>query len=151
MKLSNKARYGVRAMFDIAYHNDGSPTQIRTIAERQAIPPRFLEQIFQDLKRAGLVTSKRGPKGGYALALKADEIRVGDVIRAVEGPIVLTSSDAHRPGGDATSRRITEEAFVDLGREIEGCLDAVTLADLCARGEAEGVRRKPPRRYVYSI
>lgn len=151
MKLSNKARYGVRAMFDIAYHNDGSPTQIRTIAERQAIPPRFLEQIFQDLKRAGLVTSKRGPKGGYALAMGADEVRVGDIIRAVEGPIVLTSSDAHRPGGDATSRRITEEAFADLGREIEGCLDAVTLADLCARGEAEGVRRKPPRRYVYSI
>lgn len=151
MKLSNKARYGVRAMFDIAYHNDGSPTQIRTIAERQAIPPRFLEQIFQDLKRAGLVTAKRGPKGGYALALEPDEVRVGDIIRAVEGPLVLTSSDAHRPGGDATSRRITEEAFADLGREIESCLDAVTLADLCARGEAEGVRRKPPRRYVYSI
>ncbi len=151
VKLSNKARYGVRAMFDIAYHNDGSPTQIRSIAERQSIPPRFLEQIFQDLKRAGLVTSKRGPKGGYALALPSDEVRLGDIIRAVEGPIVLTSSDAHRPGGDATSRQITEEAFADLGRSIEGCLDAMSLADLCARGEAEGVRRKPPRRYVYSI
>ena len=115
------------------------------------IKPSTLSGHLAALKRAGLVTSKRGPKGGYALALPSDEVRLGDIIRAVEGPIVLTSSDAHRPGGDATSRQITEEAFADLGRSIEGCLDAMSLADLCARGEAEGVRRKPPRRYVYSI
>ncbi len=151
MKLSNKGRYGVRAMFDIAYHNSGKATQIRVIAERQAIPPRFLEQIFQDLKRAGLVTSKRGPRGGYALARPAEQVSIGDVVRAVEGPVALVSSDTHRPRGDATSRRITEQAFEELAHEIDRSFDAITLDDLCARGESEGVRRRPPRRYVYSI
>lgn len=92
MKLSNKGRYGVRAIFDIAFHNHGKATQIKDIAERQAIPPRFLEQIFQDLKRAGLVSSKRGPRGGYQLALSPAEIRIGDIIRALEGPITLAST-----------------------------------------------------------
>ena len=81
-------------MFDIAYHSQDQPgvaAQAKDIARREEIPLRYLEQIFQDLKRAGLVTSKRGPKGGYALALPAEDVCVGDVIRAVEGPIVLTS------------------------------------------------------------
>jgi len=71
VKLSNKGRYGVRAIFDIAFHNEGRATQIKEIAERQAIPPRFLEQIFQDLKRAGLVASRRGPRGARPPARRA--------------------------------------------------------------------------------
>jgi Rrf2 family protein len=89
VKLSNKGRYAVRALFDIAFYNDGRPTQVKEIAERQGIPPRFLEQIFQDLKRANLVGSKRGPQGGYSLGRRAGEIRLGDVVRALEGPVVL--------------------------------------------------------------
>ena len=96
VKLSNKGRYGVRALFDIAFHNDGRPTQIKDIAEREAIPARFLEQIFQDLKRAGLVGAKRGPRGGYHLARPAEEIRLGDVVRALEGPITITGHGARR-------------------------------------------------------
>ncbi|MFW5925505.1 MAG: RrF2 family transcriptional regulator [Myxococcota bacterium] len=148
MKLSNKGRYGVRAMFDIAFHNEGRATQIKDIARRQAIPPRFLEQIFQDLKRAGLVTSKRGPKGGYALARPTGEITLGDVIRALEGPIVL---GAVKESGDATSREVTDQVFQELSERIEGCFDATTIQDLCERGEAVGMHRGPPRRYVYSI
>jgi len=151
VKLSNKGRYGVRAVFDIAFHNEGRATQIKEIAARQAIPPRFLEQIFQDLKRAGLVTSKRGPKGGYALARAPGDIRMGDVIRALEGPIVISSPQTDRPEGDATSRAITEEAFAELSDSIDACFDTITFEDLCERGEASGVRRKAPRRYVYSI
>lgn len=150
VKLSNKGRYGVRALFDIAFHNDGRPTQVRVIAQRQGIPPRFLEQIFQDLKKAGLVTSKRGPKGGYALARPSDQIRVGDIVRALEGPIALASPDEGAKG-DPRSRAVTEAAFAELAKRIQGCLDEVSIADLCERGEAEGIRRKPPRRYVYSI
>jgi Rrf2 family transcriptional regulator, iron-sulfur cluster assembly transcription factor len=93
VKLSSKGRYGIRAIFDIAFHNHGEATQIKDIAERQAIPPRFLEQIFQDLKRAGLVTSKRGPKGGYALAKAPGEVRVGDVVRALEGEVRVGDTD----------------------------------------------------------
>ena len=150
MKLSNTGRYGVRAIFDIAFHNHGKATQIKDIAERQAIPPRFLEQIFQDLKRAGLVSSKRGPRGGYQLALAPSEIRIGDIVRALEGPITL-SSGKEKGEGDATSRAVTEEAFEELSREIDACFDAKTIEDLCERGEALGYRRRPPSRYVYVI
>ncbi len=150
VKLSNKGRYGVRAIFDIAFHSGGKATQIKDISRRQAIPPRFLEQIFQDLKRAGLVTSKRGPRGGYALAIDPDDIRLGDIVRALEGPIVLARGDGNGDG-DETSRVVTENAFSELSDSIEACFDAITIQDLCDRGDAHGVRRAPPRRYVYSI
>lgn len=151
MKLSNKGRYGVRAIFDIAFHSAGRATQIKDISRRQAIPPRFLEQIFQDLKRAGLVTSKRGPRGGYALATEPSAIRLGDIIRALEGPILIANAVGQVPGGDETSRAVTEEVFSELSNNVEACFDAVTIQDLCDRGDAHGVRRAPPRRYVYSI
>ena len=152
MKLSNKGRYGVRAVFDIAFHSHGRATQIKDIAERQAIPPRFLEQIFQDLKRVGLVSSKRGPRGGYQLAKAPGDIRIGDIVRALEGPVQVSSPRSEgRPRGDATSRAVTEEVFRELSDRIEGCFDDITIEDLCERGEAQGVRRDPPRRYVYSI
>ncbi len=151
MKLSNKGRYGVRAIFDIAFHSGGKATQIKDISRRQAIPPRFLEQIFQDLKRAGLVTSKRGPRGGYALAMDAEDIRVGDIVRALEGPIVLAGEAEDDGNGDETSRVVTESVFSELSESIEACFDAITIQDLCDRGDAHGVRRAPPRRYVYSI
>ena len=70
----------------------GRPTQVKDISERAAIPARFLEQIFQDLKRAGLVGAKRGPRGGYHLAKPALEIRLGDVVRALEGPIAISGT-----------------------------------------------------------
>ena len=150
MKLSNKGRYGVRAIFDIAFHSGGKATQIKDISRRQAIPPRFLEQIFQDLKRAGLVTSKRGPRGGYALAMGPDDIRLGDIVRALEGPVLLAGND-RSSDVDETSRVVTETVFAELSDSIEACFDAVTIQDLCDRGDAHGVRRAPPRRYVYSI
>lgn len=153
MKLSNKGRYGVRAIFDIAFHNEGRATQIKEIAERQAIPPRFLEQIFQDLKRAGLVASRRGPRGGYQLAKPPAEIRLGDIVRALEGPIAVSApkDESQTQEGDATSRAVTEEAFEEVSRRIEACFDEVTIEDLCERGEALGYRRRPPSRYVYVI
>ena len=152
MKLSTRSRYATLALFDIAFHNEGQPTQVRQIAERQDIPARFLEQIFQDLKRAGLVTSKRGPRGGYALAQGSGDIRVGDIIRALEGPTQIEADTDDQPGaGDALSRRVTQQVFEELAASIEACFDALTLDDLCARSEAGGVRRGPPRRYVYSI
>jgi len=152
MKLSNKGRYGVRAVFDIAFHSRGKATQIKDISQRQGIPPRFLEQIFQDLKRAGLVSSKRGPKGGYQLAQGPNEIRIGDIVRAVEGPVMLqTPPGTSKEAGDPRSREVTEALFGELSEQIEACLDAITIEDLCERGEEAGLRRTPPRRYVYSI
>jgi Rrf2 family protein len=143
VKLSNKGRYGVRALFDIAFHNDGRPTQIKDIAAREAIPPRFLEQIFQDLKRAGLVGAKRGPRGGYHLARPARDIRLGDVVRALEGPIAITSrTDEVKRTLTPDGKDVTDAVFRELSNRIEGCFDAVSIADMCQRGDELGLRRQ---------
>ena len=77
MRLSTQSRYGVRAIFDIAYHSEGLETQVKDISRRQGISQRYLEQIFQKLKRAGIVGSKRGPSGGYFLGKKPEDISCG--------------------------------------------------------------------------
>jgi Rrf2 family protein len=153
VKLSNKGRYAVRALFDIAFYNDGGPTQVKDIAERQSIPPRFLEQIFQDLKRAGIVGSKRGPQGGYSLARRPGDVRLGDVVRALEGPITLGEREptGRRAESPNDSRRVTESVFRDLSLKVEACFDAVTIADVCARANELGLRRAPSHRHVYVI
>lgn len=150
VKLSNKGRYGVRALYDIAFHNDGRPTQIREIAEREMIPARFLEQIFQDLKRAGIVGSKRGPRGGYHLARPADQISLGDVIRALEGPVavMVAEDDARAPRGGPDA---TASIFRDLSTSIEKCFDSISIADVCERGLSLGARRRSRDRSSYVI
>jgi Rrf2 family protein len=85
MRLSTKTRYGLRALFDIAYNSGNLPTQIQDISRRQAISPRYLEQIFQSLKKGGILKSKRGPHGGYFLARGIEEITVLDILTATEG------------------------------------------------------------------
>jgi Rrf2 family transcriptional regulator, iron-sulfur cluster assembly transcription factor len=161
VKLSSKGRYAVRALFDIAFYNDGKPTQVKDIAERQDIPPRFLEQIFQDLKRAGLVGSKRGPQGGYNLQLATSEIRVGDILRVTEGPVSLCegaeSPDLQTQVSRASDRShgsvrdVTETMFNELSSRIEACLDDVSLQDMCDRAEKAGLRKPGIHRYQYVI
>ncbi|MDB4972447.1 MAG: Iron-sulfur cluster regulator IscR [Myxococcaceae bacterium] len=151
MKLSNKGRYGVRALFDLAFHGGGTSSQIREIAERQSIPPRFLEQIFQDLRRAGLVSSKRGPRGGYQLTRAPREVSLGDVIRALEGKLSPYTPEEDSGQGDPASIAVTETAFRELAERIEACFETVTLEDLCQQAEERGVHRGTPGGYVYVI
>lgn len=153
MKLSNKARYAVRALFDIAFFHEVRPAQVKDIAERQGIPPRFLEQIFQDLKRSRIVDSKRGPQGGYRLARDASQVSLGDIVRAVEGPVMLGDPNETAPRRRLAqdTRRVTESVFQDLSMRVEGCLDAMSLADLCSRAERLGLQRPGAQRYVYVI
>jgi Rrf2 family iron-sulfur cluster assembly transcriptional regulator len=149
VKLSNKGRYGVRALFDLAFHGEGASSQIREIAERQRIPARFLEQIFQDLRRAGLVSSKRGPRGGYQLTRAPREISLGDVLRAIEGD--ATGYAGEEAADESPDLAVTEAAFRELGRRISACFEEVSIEDLCLRAEEFGVRRSAPGGYVYSI
>lgn len=152
MKLSNKGRYGVRALFDIAFHNDGKPTQIREIAGRQAIPVRFLEQIFQELKKAGIVGAKRGPRGGYHLARAASEITIGDIFRALEGPIVVCPENDDEEGERIPSSPDASNAiFRQLASNVEKCFDELSIANVCAQGDALGIRRGTRERVTYVI
>ncbi|MCC6216304.1 MAG: Rrf2 family transcriptional regulator [Polyangiaceae bacterium] len=142
VKLSSKSRYALRALFDLAYYSPRQPVQIREIVDREGIPARFLEQIFQELKRAGIVASKRGPRGGYSLARSARDVRLGDVLRAVEGPVALAGAPAARresPRIDA--RRATDVVLRELSARVESCFDDVTLADVCHRAESLGLPR----------
>ena len=144
----------MRALFDIAFYNDGQPTQVKDIAERQAIPQRFLEQIFQDLKRSGIVGSKRGPQGGYLLARPAKDIPLGEVVRVIEGPVSLGEGVPHpsSPGDPAADGlRVTESVFEDVSFQLERCLDAVTIADVCEKAHVLGVRRPGEGSYMYFI
>ena len=149
LRLSNRARYAVRALYDLAtdlaFGDADSSRQARDVASRQRIPLRFLEQIFQELKRAGLVASKRGPRGGFRLARSPDEVRLGDVLRAVDGPVALAPQVAMRGRRRdrhhvADMRDVADAFLADIGRSVEQCFDDVTLRDLCARGEELGLR-----------
>lgn len=151
MKFSSKGLYGVQAIFDLAFHAEGGAAQVKEICERQAIPPRFLEQVFQDLRRAGIVTSKRGPHGGYHLALAPENIKLGDILRALEGPVQLLPVARSEALMEASSYRVADEAFKGISSSIAACLDAVTIADMCNKAEAMGIARRPPPAYVYAI
>lgn len=145
----------MRALFDIAFYNDGQPTQVRDIADRQAIPQRFLEQIFQDLKRSGIVGSKRGPQGGYLLARPAGEIRLGEVVRIIEGPVALgDGAGTKMKKGEnisADGQRVADAVFAEVSSKITDCLNAVTIADVCQKADDLGIRRPGALGYVYSI
>jgi Rrf2 family transcriptional regulator, iron-sulfur cluster assembly transcription factor len=134
MKLSTKGRYAVMAMVDLAQNSAGQPVSLADISERQAISLSYLEQLFAKLRRAGLVQSVRGPGGGYRLSGSPEEIRISEVIVAVDEPIKTTSCT---PGASAgcirkTTRCMTHDLWEELGHQIHGYLSSVSLSDVCA-------------------
>jgi Rrf2 family protein len=155
MRLSTKTRYGVRAIFDIAFHNgdpNSAAAQAKDIARREQIPLRYLEQIFQDLRRAGLVESKRGPRGGYHLKRAPAEITLGHVVRALQGSIddmFVVDRDGEDPG--RASQAVTSELWKDLANHVTAWFDRVTIADLVARGEKLGLTRAGSEQPMYFI
>ena len=96
MKISTKSRYGLRAVFDIAYHSAGLSTQVKEISARQAISPRYIEQIFQKLKKAGIIKSIRGPSGGYYLAKKPTRSASATSSGLPRGPSGLSTARARQ-------------------------------------------------------
>lgn len=112
MKLSAKSRYGVRFMIDLAEHNNEDPVQISNIAERQGISIKYLEQIVPSLKRANLIKSIRGPKGGHMLARPPEEIRMGEVLAVLEEDITdcVKNPDACDRADNCKSRDMWEMA-----------------------------------------
>ena len=154
MKLTTQSRYGVRAIFDIAYNSEGLETQVKDISRRQAISPRYLEQIFQKLKRAGIVGSKRGPSGGYFLNKKPEDITVGEIVRITEGGIdpvlCLDPEDSAQPCdrlGECVTRLIWNEA----GNRLKEYFDSVTIKDLCGMAQKMGLRKELEQRFMYYI
>ena len=123
----------MRAMVDLAQHNEDGPVQCHEIAQRQDISVSYLEQLFVRLRKAGLVESTRGPGGGFRLTRQPERIRAGDVIRAVEGPIALAPclENTLRPACPRVTICLTRRLWQEISEQVTEKLDAVTLADLC--------------------
>ena len=132
------------AMVDIALNSEGNPISLQDISARQHIALNYLEQIFALLRKEGLVTSLRGPGGGYLLNGSPDAIKVGDIITAVDESMKITRcSDAELTGcmHDKT-RCLTHDLWEGLGNHIRHYLDSVSLADIC--------HRKTPKQGYYA-
>src|SRR5881227_3509154 len=95
--IAQKTRYALRSLLFLAEEQGGAPVQLSRIAETQRVPPKYLELIMLDLKKAGIVKSARGPKGGYRLARPSEQISFGEVVRTMEGPIALVSCAIRAP------------------------------------------------------
>ena len=142
MKLGTKGRYAVMAMVDLAMQESKKPVNLSQIAERQEISLAYLEQLFTKLRRAKLVKSIRGPGGGYQLSYPSTNIRIYDIIMAVDESIEVTRC---KPDGALSciskgSRCLTHDLWDELGRQIHLYLNSVTLEDIC-EGRVLGTSR----------
>ena len=133
MRLSTKGRYAVMAMADLACQKRDKPIALADIAQRQEISLSYLEQLFGKLRRGNLVKSVRGPGGGYLLARAASDMRICDIILAVNEPIKATRCTPGCPEGchGNPGRCLTHDLWEELGNQIYLYLSSVTLADVC--------------------
>ncbi len=150
VRLSLQVQYAICGIFDLAYNGEGEPIQIRVICERQGIPARYLEQIFQRLRRAQLVASKRGPGGGYTLARAPSEITLRSVVEAVEGPLDEVLAMTASQGSSADGYR-PEFLWRDLAARFAAALDETTLEALCREAARHDIRRAHPEAPMYFI
>lgn len=125
----------MRAMFDLAQRHGDGPIPLKMIAERQGISEHYLEQLMSTLRKAGLVTSVRGAQGGYRLAQEPHAVTVGDIIRALEGPVLTVYGEESEEDGAARSDNVEQIVILNmwrrLGDMVNRALDSVTLASLC--------------------
>jgi Rrf2 family protein len=139
MILSQKCQYAFRAVFELARHyGTEQPVSVAEIAEIQAIPPRFLEQILAELKQGGFVTSRRGAQGGYVLGVSPAELRVGDIIRFIEGPIspvkcIIQEDDA---GCSLRADCMFQDFWQRAKEAVEQVYDSTTFQDLAREAES---------------
>ena len=143
MQLTTRSRYGLRMLLDIALHGGDGPVRIQDIAKRRNISVKYLEQLIRALKKAGFIHSKRGPKGGHVLAVPADQIRVGDVVRALESRPELTECVGNPEtcliANDCVTRQIWAKATASVFRE----LDAICIADLMVQARRSEILGLP--------
>ncbi|NNM52920.1 MAG: Fe-S cluster assembly transcriptional regulator IscR, partial [Pseudomonadales bacterium] len=138
MRLTTKGRYAVTAMLDLALHGSYGPVSLADISVRQSISVSYLEQLFARLRRAELVSSVRGPGGGYQLSRPGVSIVIAEIIDAVD-----ESVDATRCGGQGDCQEgltcLTHELWMDLSRQIHGFLSAISLQQLVESHEIKAV------------
>lgn len=141
MRVSARADYAIRALLELAAAGPDAPVRADAIAQAQAIPSKYLENLLGDLRRARLIASQRGLRGGYRLARPAASIALADVIRAIDGPLTGVRDDAPEdvayPGAAASLR----EVWIALRASMRGVLEATSLADVASGRLPPAVRK----------
>ncbi len=145
MRLTTKGRYAVTAMLDLALHGSNGPVSLADISGRQDISLSYLEQLFAKLRRSELVTSVRGPGGGYCLSRGLDDIFVAQIVDAVNEAV-----DATGCGGTSTCQQgevcLTHHLWCDLSDQIHNFLSQISLANLVERREVQRVSARQDAR-----
>jgi len=144
MKLSTRGRYGIHAMYDLAVNYGDGPQSIKMIAERQAIPEAYLEQLIALLRKAKLVISNRGAMGGYRLAHKPEEITVGQVLRALEGGLNLVECLTEEEQCGKSCACPSRVVWLKIQQGLNSIVDGITLKDMideytCAKALGEEI------------
>tara|TARA_R110002110_G_scaffold415612_6_gene652097 strand:- start:125438 stop:125893 length:456 start_codon:yes stop_codon:yes gene_type:complete len=149
-RLSRKTLFAIEAVLDIAYHAGPAPVQSREITRRQGIPRRYLEQVLQNLVRAGVLTGVRGPRGGYRLARERRRITLADIVTVIlemEARDDPTDADDGSPLGTQVVRPLWREMAEDCMEQLQ----KITIQDLCNRARDAGVESEEPERVDYTI
>ena len=147
MRLTTKGRYAVTAMLDLALHKSQGPISLSDISSRQAISLSYLEQLFSKLRRSELVSSVRGPGGGYELKRGSDEIFIAQIIDAVDESVDTTKCQG---AGDCQGGEtcLTHYLWEDLSEQIHAFLESISLADLVAKNEVRKIGDNQDRRQI---
>jgi Rrf2 family protein len=132
MHVTAKADYAVRAVIELAQSTQGSPRKVDAVAQAQAIPVSFLENILTQLRSAGLVRSQRGPEGGYWLARPAEQVSLADVIRAVEGPLVGVRGQRPEELEYGGSAEALQQVWIALRTNLRRVLEQVSVAQVAS-------------------
>jgi Rrf2 family protein len=149
MRLSLQVHYAICGIFDLAYNGQGDLVQARVVGERQGIPTRYLEQIFQRLRKADLIVGKRGPGGGYTLARPAAKITLREIVEAVEGPLGAAEGWGDASGDAGPSR--PDFLWAELSSKFARVLNDTNLEQVCRRAAQAAVRRAHPEALSYQI
>jgi Rrf2 family protein len=130
MKISTRGRYGVKLLLDLAQHPSEDHLTLASVAQRQGISVRYLEQVAIILRRSGIIRSVKGAQGGYALARKPENIVLGDVLRGLEGDMFIIDPLLENEPETRLQHCIRENVFDKINERIAGIIDRETLADL---------------------
>ncbi len=148
-RLPKKVFFALEAVVDVAYNARPDPVQSKDITKRQGIPQRYLEQVMQQLVRAGILRGVRGPKGGYRLARERRRISVGDIVRVVgEADEEEKNVDV---GKSELGKRVVAPLWDQLETDIMKRLDQITMDDLCNDAAKEGIATAEQESYDFVI
>lgn len=147
MRLTTKGRYAVTAMLDLALHENQGPISLADISQRQAISLSYLEQLFAKLRKSSLVSSVRGPGGGYELHGKSEAIFIAQIVDAVNESVDTTKcrGKGDCQGGDIC---LTHYLWEDLSNQIHQFLEGISLADLVAKNEVKRIAEEQDRKQL---